>query len=127
MMKDLISKNIAKAFDGPLNDAVHQFVGVKSSSGGDIDPITGVYTTESIKSYTGRGTLREYKTEEKQVMQFDITDLRLSALQTETTGSPEIGDLITIKGQEVRVIQVGTDSIDANWILQLRGFNNGVE
>ena len=127
MMKALISKNLAKAYDGPLKDAVHQFVGVKSSSGGDIDPITGVYTTESVKSYTGRGTLDEYTIEEKQVMQFDITDLKLSALQTETTGSPSIGDSITIKGQEVRVVHVGTDSIDAMWILQLRGFSNGLE
>lgn len=129
MIKNLITKNLAKAFDGPLSDAVYQFVGTRKETDADseINPITGVYGVSRETTYTGRGTLEDFTTEEKQVMDIDISDVKLSALQDEVTGIPEIGDLIAIDNQTKRILSVGKDSVEANWIMHLRGIKHGLE
>lgn len=125
MINALITKHLGKAFDNQLRDAVYPFTGTRKGAQGNYNPVTGEYDTAINITYTGRGTLEDYTIEEQQATQIEISDMKLSALQAEVTNSPKIDDIITVDGQNRRVMNVSPDGVKAMWIMQLRGLNVG--
>lgn len=125
MINALITKHLGKAFDNQLRDAVYLFTGARKGEGGMYDPILDEYIGSVDTNYSGRGTLEDYTVEEIQATQIDINDVKLSALQAEVTNKPKIDDIITIDGQDRRVMMVSPDGVQAMWIMQLRGLNVG--
>lgn len=125
MINALITKHFGKAFDNQLRDAVYPFIGTRKGAQGNYNPVTGEYAPAIDTLYTGRGTLEDYTIEEQQATQIEISDMKLSALQAEVTNSPKIDDIITVDGQNRRVMNVSPDGVKAMWIMQLRGLNVG--
>lgn len=125
MINALITKHLGKAFDNHLSDAVYLFTATRKGEGGMYDPVEDVYVGSVDTNYSGRGTLEDYSVEEIQATQIDINDVKLSALQAEVTNKPKIDDIITIDGQDRRVMMVSPDGVQAMWVMQLRGLNVG--
>ncbi len=121
MINALITKHLGNAFDNQLRDAVYLFTATRKGEGGVYDPIEDTYTGSPDITYSGRGTLEDYTVEEIQATQIDINDVKLSALQAEVTNKPKIDDIITIDGQDRRVMMVSPDGVQAMWVMQLRG------
>lgn len=124
MIKNLVTSNLAKAFDGALQDAVQLFTGSRKGTGGYYDPEIGDYVGSADITYSGRGVFGSYNSEEIQSTQIDINDIKLTCLQSEVNETPEIDDIIVHDGKEHNVIEVGQDPASVTWSIQLRGIDN---
>ena len=127
-LHDEITAEIAEAFDTDLADAVQQFTGMRKGFGGEqgeYDPITDTYTSTTGATgdlaYSGRGVLGKFDDYEILSSQIDIFDVKLTALQAETTAKPLEDDVITVNGKARRVINMTNDPANVTWVLQLRG------
>lgn len=125
MINAILNKVLPEAFDKELADAVHQFTGKRVNVESIFDPVQDKYVAGSDLLYSGRGTVRDYNDFEIQSTQVDITDLRLSVLQSEVTAEPRVDDIIHIQGQDRRVMRVSPSSTNLKWVLQLRGLRVG--
>lgn len=128
MINQLISKHVAKAFDGALKDAVSSFVGSRQNVGGDVyyDPELDANVGAVDITYTGRGVFGSYNDLELQATQVDINDVKLTCLQTEVGDKPQIDDsIVTHDGKERIILSVEQDPAQTLWIVQLRGLNVG--
>lgn len=107
---------LAEAFDDPdgLADAVKPFAGERQGAG-VYDPATGEVTS-TASSYTGRGIFADYKAQDIDGTLILSSDVKLTALQSEVTDVPKVGDKINGK----RVEAVGQDPVGATYSLQLR-------
>ncbi|MHB0763169.1 hypothetical protein ACYCFC_02030 [Stutzerimonas sp. NM35] len=115
-LRDDLAADIADAFDTDLADAVTEFTGSRVVGQGPYDPITE--TRPSItETYTGRGVFGSYSMQMVDGINILRTDIKLTALQAEVTGTPKVGDKIS--GYDV-VGPVGQDPASATWSLQLR-------
>lgn len=113
-LRDDIQADVAEAFDADLSDAVRDFNGSREEAG-EYDPATGE-TTTTLVEYEGRGVFGGYDAQEIDGQHILQTDRKLTALQNEVTGTPEVGD--DVNGFEV--MHVGQDPASSIWILQLR-------
>lgn len=114
MSLDTIDAKLAKAFNGPLARAIKPFTGSREVAG-SYDPVTGT-TSTTTATYTGRGSFGDYSAEQVDNQHILGTDQLLTALQMETSGTPQVGD--TIEGMEV--VRVAQDAASVTWELQLR-------
>lgn len=107
---------LAEAFDDPdgLADAIKPFTGSRQGAG-VYNPATGEVES-TITTYTGRGIFAGYKAQEIDGTLILSSDEKLTALQSETTDAPQVGD--TVNGK--RVEAVGQDPVGATWTVQLR-------
>jgi hypothetical protein len=112
---DKINKALPKAYAKQLAGTVKPFEGSRSISGG-YDPATGSVSS-TTETYTGRGVFGGYSAMEVDGQHVLATDVRLTALQSEITSSPEVGDDLA----GYRVITVMQDPAGATYTLQLRG------
>lgn len=115
-LRDEITADIAEAFDNDLADAVSEFTGSRIVSQGTFDPVTETWSDPVTESYTGRGVFGSFDMRVVDGVQILRTDVKLTALQAEVTGTPKIDDTIN----EMKVIHAGKDPADVTWILQLR-------
>lgn len=127
MINALINKHLPKAFDGALKDAVKPFTASRQGTSQVYDPVEDEYVGATSVTYTGRGVFGSYSTLERQDTQIDITDTKLTCVQIEVTSQPEIDDIITMQGQELRVLNIDQDPTSSIWIMQLRGVYVGQE
>lgn len=123
MINALINKHLPKSFDNPLKDAVTAFTATRKGATGDYDPVLGEYVGSADINYTGRGVFGSFNNEEIQASQIDITDVKLTALQSEVTAIPQVDDMITARFIARRVMSVSQDPSRSIWILQLRGLS----
>ena len=107
---------LAEAFDDPdgLADAVRLFTGQRTVAG-SYNPATGEVTTTST-TYTGRGIFARYKAQDVDGTLILSSDVKLTALQSEVTDVPKVGDKINGKHVET----VAQDAVGCTWVLQLR-------
>ncbi|MCG7598880.1 hypothetical protein MHM84_03715 [Halomonas sp. McH1-25] len=123
-IRDKINAKLPKAFDGKLADAVHSF-SFSRSSGGSVDPVTGVPTGGTTVVVTGRGSFGSYEAHETDGDKIRITDTRLTALVTEVVDqsgnqvAPQTGDVITSEGVAYEVVNV-SNTAGAIYSIQLR-------
>ncbi|WP_299313128.1 hypothetical protein [uncultured Halomonas sp.] len=108
-----IDAKLAAAFSGPLSRAVEEFTATREMAG-EYDPVTGSTTT--TLTYTGRGVFAGYRAELVDEQHILGTDVELTALQNETTETPQVDD--TING--MTVVRVQQDPAAVTWVLQLR-------
>ena len=125
MINAIINKHLPKAFDNQLIDAVTTFTATRKGSSGEYDPVLGEYVGGADISYTGRGVISNYKKEEIQAVQVEITDVKLLCLQIESTIAPQVDDVITANNVARRVLNVSQDATSSLWLLQLRGLHVG--
>lgn len=125
MINALINKHLPKAFDNQLKDAITAFTGTRKGATGEYDPVLGEYVGGADISYTGRGVISNYKKEELQATQIEITDVKLLCLQIESTIAPQVDDVITANNVARRVLNVSQDATSSLWLLQLRGLHVG--
>lgn len=124
MIKNLITSNLAKAFDGALGDTVSQFLASRKGTGGYYDPELGDYVDGADVTYTGRGVFGGYKDFEVQSNQIDINDVKLICLQDEVGDKPRVDDIVTHNNTSHSVINVRQDPSKSTWTIQLRGLAN---
>ena len=125
MINAIINKHLPKAFDNQLKDAVTTFTGTRKGASGEYDPVLGEYVGGADISYTGRGVISNYKKEELQAVQVELTDVKLLCLQIESTIAPKVDDVITANNVARRVLNVSQDPSSSLWVLQLRGLDVG--
>lgn len=115
-MRAELNAALAEAFDDPdgLADAVTAFTATRTT-GAAYDPATGEMTSGSL-TYTGRGVFSDYSARDIDGTLILSSDVRLTALQSEVTDAPQVGDKISGK----RVLRAGQDAAAATWVLQLR-------
>lgn len=122
MIKALLEKHIPKAFDAQLSDAVKPFAGSRKSAATPYDPRNMRRDTVSM-NYTGRGVFGEFKAFETENTALEISDTKLTAMQSEVlddTGAPiAIKEGDTING--LQVIEISQDPTSTIWTVALRG------
>ena len=111
-----INAALAQAFSDPdaLADAVKPFTAFRTVAG-SYNPATGQVTTTST-SYTGRGIFASYSAQDIDGTLILSSDEKLTALQSEVTARPKVGDKIGIRTVE----SVQQDAVGATYVLQLR-------
>ena len=109
-----VQTGIAAAFDGALADAVRSFT-LTRVTGTDYDPLTGE-EAQTAETFQGRGVFGGFKTEQVDNEHILATDEKLTALQSEISTDPVIGDDIGGK----RVMNTWQDPAGVAWIVQLR-------
>lgn len=123
MIKNLVTSNLAKAFDGALRDTVKPFLASRKGSQGYYDPEIGDYVDSIDVTYTGRGVFGGYNDFEIQANQIDINDVRLTCLQDEVGDKPKVDDTIIHDDKSHSVISVKQDPSSSVFVLQLRGLS----
>ena len=118
-LRDEITADIAEAFDDDLADAVSQFTGSRFEPTGPADPISQTQPGETI-TYTGRGVFGGYSIDVVDGINILRSDVRLTALQAELSGTPKVDDTIEPGTEKYRVIHVGQDAASVSWTIQLR-------
>lgn len=116
-MREEIQAELAEAFDDEdgLADAVQAFTGGITLPG-TWDPVTEVGGEPVVIAYSGRGVFGSFSSQMVDGIRVLSTDIRLLALQNETTGVPSVGHQVN----GYNVINVGQDPAGATWTLQLR-------
>ena len=115
-MQAELNAALSEAFDDPdgLADAVKPFAATRQGEAA-YNPATGeVESTTS--TYTGRGIFANYSARDIDGTLILASDVKLTALQSEVTDAPQVGDMVNGK----RVEAVGQDPVGATWLLQLR-------
>lgn len=107
---------LAEAFADPdgLADAVKPFTATRVVAG-SYNPATGQVSTTST-NYSGRGIFAGYSAQDIDGRLILSSDEKLTALQSEVTGRPQVGDKIGVRTVE----SVQQDAVGACWVLQLR-------
>ena len=124
MIKNLVTSNLAKAFDGALGDTVSPFLASRKGTGGYYDPELGDYVDGADVTYTGRGVFGSYNDFEIQANQIDINDVKLTCLQDEVGDKPKVDDTIIHNDTSHSIISIKQDPSGATWTIQLRGLAN---
>lgn len=116
-MREEIQAEMSEAFDEPdgLADAVKPFTGGITLPG-TWDPVTETGGEPVVIAYSGRGVFGSFSAQLVDGIQILATDVRLLALQNETTGVPAVGHEVS----GLQVISMGQDPASATWTLQLR-------
>ena len=116
-MREEIQAEMAEAFSDPdgLADAVKPFAGGITIPGA-WDPVTETGGDPVVIAYAGRGVFGSFSSQLVDGIQILATDVRLLALQNETTGTPAVGHELN----GMNVIGVEQDPASATWTLQLR-------
>lgn len=111
-----LNAELAEAFDDPdgLADAIKPFTGTRQGDAA-YNPATGEVESTAT-TYTGRGIFANYKAQDIDGALILSSDVKLTALQSEVTDVPKVGDKINGK----RVETVGQDPVSCTWALQLR-------
>lgn len=111
-----LNAELAEAFDDPdgLADAIKPFAGTRQGEG-VYDPAAGEVIAATA-TYTGRGIFAGYSARDIDGTLILSSDVKLTALQSEVTDVPKVGDKINGK----RVETVGQDPVSCTWELQLR-------
>lgn len=124
-LREELQADLAEAFDTDLADAVVDFSG-EYMGPGDWDPVEEVSTAQPL-SYTGRGVLSRYEDRRIDNINILVGDLRLTALASEVTDTPDVGhkitapDLMDRSKQVVYLVKsVRSDPASATYRLQLR-------
>ena len=123
-IREDLQRDIAKAFDTDLADAVNPFTGSYVIVTG-VDPVTETGSETTI-TYTGRGVLGSYALNRIDGINILHGDLKLTALVNEVSDKPAVDhiidaeDLITGMAQRYKVITAKTDPAKASYSIQLR-------
>ena len=120
-LREELQADIAEAFNTDLEDAVSEFTCTKIIYGDEMDFATQTYPIIGNETYSGRGTLfGSYQKDMVKPVDYQVTDCKATVLQNEVIGVPQISDIwVTVKG-EFKVVNIGADSVDAIWKVQLR-------
>ena len=116
-LKNEIDSDIKSAFDADLADAVQDFTGIRTIAVQNDDDwlINGTNDTQT-KTYQGRGVFGGYQaieTDGKTILQNDV---KLICLQSETTDTPAVDDVIN----DYQVVSVKKDPANVSFTIQLR-------
>lgn len=114
-LRDELAADIGEAFDGDLSDAMTQFTGTRTEQVGEPDPISQEVPTITV-TYSGRGVFGSYDETVIDGLQILRTDIKITALQAEVTGTPKIDDTLN----SMKVISVKQDPAGATWTIQAR-------
>lgn len=118
-LRDELQADIAEAFDTDLADAITTFTCSKEIQSGDFDFETQTYPIVTVEQYSGRGVFGSYKRDLVKPIDYQIEDVKATALQNEVTGVPQIDD-VWVAGGEFKVLSVAKDPSGSIWVLQLR-------
>ena len=120
-LREELQADIAEVFNTDLEDAVSEFTCTKIIYGDEMDFATQTYPIIGNETYSGRGTLfGSYQKDMVKPVDYQVTDCKATVLQNEVIGVPQISDIwVTVKG-EFKVVNIGADSVDAIWKVQLR-------
>ena len=120
-LREELQADIAEVFNTDLEDAVSEFTCTKIIYSGEMDFATQTYPIIGNETYSGRGTLfGSYQKDMVKPVDYQVTDCKATVLQNEVIGVPQISDIwVTVKG-EFKVVNIGADSVDAIWKVQLR-------
>lgn len=125
-MRQKLQSKLAKAFDNKLADAVKAFTCTKEIATGEFDFATQTYPTTMVEAYSGRGVFGDYSRDYVKPTDYQVEDMKLTALQNEVVKDgepykPENGDILTTPyGPLVIVGPIGEDPASATWVIQLR-------
>ena len=118
-LRDEVTADIKEAFDTDLADAVKPFTGSRAVQGEPSieDILTNtVGSNSTIINYSGRGVFSSYAEIEVDNESIMANDVKLTALQAETTQVPKLDDVIN----GYQVVAVNQDPSGTIWNLQLR-------
>lgn len=118
-LRDELQADIAEAFDTDLADAITTFTCSKEIQSGDFDFETQTYPIVTVEQYSGRGVFGSYKRDLVKPIDYQIEDVKATALQNEVTGVPQIDD-VWVAGGEFKVLGVAKDPSGSIWVCQLR-------
>lgn len=116
-LKNEIDSDIKSAFDADLADAVQDFTGVRTIAVQNDDDwlINGTNDTQT-KTYQGRGVFGNFNQSEIDGQSILISDIKLICLQSETTDTPAVDDVIN----GYQVVSVNKDPANVSFAIQLR-------
>lgn len=124
-IKSTMQSSFGRLFDTAFAEAVRDFTGTYPGEG-VWDPVEEVTTAQPV-TYTGRGVLTRYKSEQIDGLRILATDVKLIALVNEVSDKPIPGhkitapDLITGELKEHLVIHpVTIDPMGVHYQIQLR-------
>ncbi|MGJ8525182.1 hypothetical protein LMG33818_000890 [Halomonadaceae bacterium LMG 33818] len=101
-LRDRVQGRLAKAFAGPLADAVEAFTGEhKDPSAGHYDPVTETYTGGTT-TYKGQGVFDNFAITTLDGVNLKAGDQLLIVLANQVERKPEVGD--TINGYDVKTV-----------------------
>lgn len=118
-LRDEVTADIKDAFDTDLADAVKPFTGSRTVQGEPSieDILTNtVGSNSTIINYSGRGVFGGYSEFEVDNESIMANDVKLTALQAETTQTPKLDDVIN----GYQVIAVNQDPASVTYTIQLR-------
>ncbi|MFW1748678.1 glutamate 5-kinase [Acinetobacter guillouiae] len=118
-LRDELQADIGEAFDTDLADAITTFTCSKEIQSGDFDFETQTYPVVTVEQYSGRGVFGSYKRDLVKPIDYQIEDVKATALQNEVTGVPQIDD-VWVAGVEFKVLSVSKDPSGSIWVCQLR-------
>ncbi|MFW1955877.1 glutamate 5-kinase [Acinetobacter guillouiae] len=120
-MRDKIQSKVAKAFNTKLADAITTFTCSKEIQSGDFDFETQTYPTVTVEQYSGRGVFGSYKRDLVKPIDYQVEDVKVTVLQNEVNGVPQIED-VWVAGDQFKVLNVVKDPSGSIWVLHLRKF-----
>lgn len=118
-LRDEVTADIKEAFDTDLADAVNPFTGSRTVQGEPSieDILTNtVGSNSTIINYSGRGVFGGYSEFEVDNESIMANDVKLTALQAETTQVPKLDDVIN----GYQVVAVQQDPASVTYTIQLR-------
>ena len=120
-LREELQADIAEAFNEDLADAVSEFTCSKIIYSGDFDFVTQTYPVQSDNSYAGRGVLfGSYLKDMVKPVDYQVTDCKAVVLQNEVNGVPQINDVWVAAKGGFRIVNIGSDPVDAIYKVQLR-------
>ncbi|WP_410472794.1 glutamate 5-kinase [Faucicola mancuniensis] len=109
-----IDSDIKSAFDTDLADAVTPFTAIRQIKTDDDWLENGNSYTET--TYQGRGVFGNFNQTEIDGQSILISDIKLICLQSETTDTPAVDDVIN----DYQVVSVKKDPANVSFTIQLR-------
>lgn len=120
MIHDIITKELRKAFLGPLKDVYKDFVLIRKTY--LVDPRTDK-NIETKSEFTGKGVFGSFEAKDIDGENILVTDIKLLVLQEDLSTKPQRGDIIN----SLIVRGILKDSADVTYTLILRGHSDGLE
>lgn len=123
-IQSTMQSSFGRLFDTAFAEAVKPFTGTYMGEG-VWDPVEEVSTAQPV-TYTGRGVLSRFKTDQVDGISILATDVRLIALVNEVSDRPRpehqvtAPDLITGEDRTYRVVEAVTDPVGVHYQIQLR-------